>query len=113
MLSKNKRPERVGKIQLIDASGIYHKLRKGLGNKKNEISRGSPAITKLYADFQPGELVKIIQIPSSSIGSMVMQLLQRSYAITEERIQKMLSDGALSGLYMSKVNELKTPKNRL
>ena len=28
VLSKNKRPERKGKIQLIDASSFYHKLRK-------------------------------------------------------------------------------------
>ena len=33
ILSKNKRPERKGKIQLIDATQIYHKLRKPLGNK--------------------------------------------------------------------------------
>ena len=109
VLSKNKRPERVGKIQLIDASGIYHKLRKGLGNKKNEISpEDRSAITKLYADFQPGELVKIY--PNTEFiyrEYVVMQPLQRSYAITEERIQKMLSDGALSGLYdEAKVNEL-------
>lgn len=109
VLSKNKRPERVGKIQLIDASGIYHKLRKGLGNKKNEISPDDrSAITKLYADFQPGEFVKIY--PNTEFiyrEYVVMQPLQRSYAITEERIQKMLSDGALSGLYdEAKVNEL-------
>ena len=109
VLSKNKRPERVGKIQLIDASGIYHKLRKGLGNKKKEISpEDRSAITKLYADFQPGELVKIY--PNTEFiyrEYVVMQPLQRSYAITEERIQKMLSDGALSGLYdEAKVNEL-------
>ena len=109
VLSKNKRPERVGKIQLIDASGIYHKLRKGLGNKKNEISpEDRSAITKLYADFQPGELVKIY--PNTEFiyrEYVVMQPLQRSYAITEERIQKILSDGALSGLYdEAKVNEL-------
>ena len=111
VLSKNKRPERVGKIQLIDASGIYHKLRKGLGNKKNEISpEDRSAITKLYADFQPGELVKIF--PNTEFiyrEYVVMQPLQRSYAITEERIQKMLSDGALSGLYdEAKVNELES-----
>ena len=33
LLSKNKRAERKGKIQLIDASNICHKLRKPLGNK--------------------------------------------------------------------------------
>lgn len=109
VLSKNKRPERVGKIQLIDASGIFHKLRKGLGNKKNEISpEDRSAITKLYADFQPGELVKIY--PNTEFiyrEYVVMQPLQRSYAITEDRIQRMLSAGSLSGLYDGgKVSEL-------
>ena len=60
VLSKNKRPERQGKIQLIDASGFYSKLRKSLGNKKNEISaENRPAITKLYADFMENERCKI------------------------------------------------------
>ena len=99
----------MGKIQLIDASGIYHKLRKGLGNKKNEIApEDRSAITKLYADFQPNELVKIY--PNTEFiyrEYVVMQPLQRSYAITEDRIQRMLSAGSLSGLHdESKVNEL-------
>lgn len=34
VLSKNKRPERKGKIQLIDASTFFKKLRKALGDKK-------------------------------------------------------------------------------
>lgn len=38
ILSKQKRDERKGKVQLIDASQIFHKLRKPLGNKKNEFS---------------------------------------------------------------------------
>ena len=49
ILSKNKRPERIGKIQLIDASGICHKLRKPLGSKKNEFTpEDREVITKLY-----------------------------------------------------------------
>ena len=60
VLSKNKRRERKGKIQLIDASGFYGKLRKALGNKKNEISSGNRTqITKLYADFAENEYCKI------------------------------------------------------
>lgn len=38
ILSKQKREKRKGKVQLIDASQIFHKLRKPLGNKKNEFS---------------------------------------------------------------------------
>lgn len=109
VLSKNKRPERKGKIQLIDASGIFHKLRKALGEKKNEISPSDrKRITKLYADFQEGELVKIYDNSEFIYREyVVMQPLQRSYAITGERIDQMLASGALSNLYdEAKVNEL-------
>lgn len=109
VLSKNKRPERKGKIQLIDASSIYHKLRRGLGNKKNEISpEDRTAITKLYADFAENEYSKIY--PNQEFiyrEYTVMQPMQRSYAITAERIETMLTKGSLSSLYdQAKVDEL-------
>jgi type I restriction enzyme M protein len=109
ILSKNKRAERKGKIQLIDASNIYHKLRKALGNKRNEISpEDRTVITKLYSDFREDENVKIFNNTEFIYREYtVMQPLQRSYAITEERIDAMLSKGALSSLYdEAKVNEL-------
>ena len=109
VLSKNKRFERKGKIQLIDASGFYNKLRKALGNKKNEISpENRSEITKLYADFVENEYCKIY--PNEEFiyrEYTVMQPLQRSYAITKERIEAMLAKGALSSLYdQAKVDEL-------
>jgi type I restriction enzyme M protein len=109
VLSKNKRVERKGKIQLIDASSIFNKLRKALGNKKNEISpEDRSAITMLYANFEENEFSKIYSNTEFIYREYaVMQPLQRSYAITEERIQAMLSKGALSSLYdEAKVAEL-------
>lgn len=109
VLSKNKRRERKGKIQLIDASGFYNKLRKALGNKKNEISpENRSEITKLYADFAENEYCKIYKNEEFIYREYtVMQPLQRSYAITGERIEAMLSKGALSSLYdQAKVDEL-------
>lgn len=109
VLSKNKRPERKGKTQLIDATQIYHKLRKALGDKKNEITpEDRAAITKLYADFEENELCKIYKNEEFIYREYtVMQPLQRSYAITEESIERMLSKGSLSYLYdEAKVNEL-------
>lgn len=101
VLSKNKRDERKGKIQLIDASGIYHKLRKALGNKKNEISpEDRSVITRLYANFEENELCKIYKNEEFMYREYaVMQPLQRSYAITVERINNMVTSGALSSLY--------------
>lgn len=109
VLSKNKRDERKGKIQLIDASGIYHKLRKALGNKKNEISpEDRAAITKLYADFEENELCKIYKNEEFIYREYaVMQPLQRSYGITIERINNMVASGVLNSLYdAAKVFEL-------
>ena len=109
VVSKNKSPERKGKIQLIDASSIYHKLRKALGKKKNEITPGDrSAITKLYADFKECEDSRIFKNEDFIYKEYaIMQPLQRSYAITEERIQYMLQSGSLSSLYdEGKANEL-------
>lgn len=101
VLSKNKRPERKGKIQLIDASTFFKKLRKALGDKKNEISpEDRSAVTKLYADFIENEYCKIYSNEEFIYREYtVMQPLQRSYAITEDRIQAMISKGALDSLY--------------
>lgn len=109
VLSKNKRPERKGKIQLIDASSFFKKLRKALGDKKNEISpEDRTIITRLYADFVENEYCKIYDNEEFIYREyVVMQPLQRSYAITEERIQAMLSKGSLSSFYdPAKVEEL-------
>lgn len=109
VLSKNKRRERKGKIQLIDASGFYNKLRKALGDKKNEISpENRSEITKMYADFTENEYCKIYKNEEFIYREYtVMQPLQRSYAITGERIEAMLSKGSLSSLYdQAKVDEL-------
>ena len=109
VLSKNKREERKGKVQLIDASNIYHKLRKALGNKKNEFTPEDRAtITKMYADFKETEYCKIYRNTEFLYREYaVMQPLQRSYGITQDRIDDMLSSGTLSYIYdESKVYEL-------
>lgn len=109
ILSKNKRDVRKGKIQLIDASGIYHKLRKGLGYKKNELSPDDrKKITELYVNFENNEFVKIYDNSEFIYREYtVMQPLQRSYAITEDRIESMIQKGVLNSIYdEGKVYEL-------
>lgn len=58
----NKKPEhRQGKIQLINANNLYKKMRKSLGNKRNEMSREKhiDKITEVYGDFVENEISKI------------------------------------------------------
>ena len=101
ILSKNKRPERKGKVQLINAASFYHKLRKAVGDKKNEITpEDRKKIAHLYADFTEGEFCKIYRNEEFLYREYtVMQPLQRSYAITDERIEAMLINGSLNSLY--------------
>ena len=109
ILSKNKRPERKGYVQLIDATSIFHKLRKAAGNKKNELlPEDRSKIVKLYTEFEENEYCKIFKNEGFLYREYtVMQPLQRSYAITEERIQQMLVDGTLDSVYDPvKVDEL-------
>lgn len=111
ILSKNKRQERKGKIQLIDASQIFHKLRKPLGMKKNEFKGVDiDKIVKLYKDFENAdpELSKIYKNTEFIYREYtIMQPLQRSYSITATRIENMLSSGVLNALYdETKVYEL-------
>lgn len=115
IISKNKRPERKGKIQFIDASNIFHPLRKAVGKKRRVFTvKDRDKIVHLYADFKENELSQIHRNTEFIYREYtVMQPLQRSYAITQERIDSMLSKGSLSSLYdESRVNELENNRDR-
>lgn len=116
ILSKNKSEKRQGKVQLIDASSFYEKLRKSLGNKRVEItSNNREQITKIYQDFTENEYSKIFDNEDFMYREYtVMQPLQRSYMINEERIENMISKGSLNAIYdEAKVYELENSEEEL
>ena len=88
VLTNRKRPERHGYVQLIDARELYAKMRKSLGNKRNELSHAHIAeITALYEDFAESDRSKIL--PNSAFGYRkvtVERPLRVRYEITAETI---------------------------
>ena len=105
-------------MQLIDATNMYHKLRKPVGNKKNEFSPEDRAqIAKLYTDFDKAdpEYSKIFKNEDFMYREYaVMQPLQRSYSITEASMERMLQKGTLKGLWdEAKVAEYEEQGNAL
>lgn len=53
ILSNKKAPERRGKVQLIDGSNLYSKMRKSLGSKRNEMSDDDiKTIIRSFGDFE-------------------------------------------------------------
>ena len=61
VLSNKKRgTKREGKIQLINASNLYEKRRKALGNKRNDIPQSAiDEIARIYGDFVASEISMI------------------------------------------------------
>ena len=53
IVSNRKPPARRGKVQLIDASAFWQKMRKSLGSKRKELADGHITdITRLFGDFK-------------------------------------------------------------
>lgn len=62
LLTNKKDKARKGKVQLIDATGMHSPMRKGEGNKRRFISDEQISeIARLYADFEAGENVRIVE----------------------------------------------------
>ena len=62
IVTNRKEPRRRGKVQLIDGTRHFVKMRKSLGNKRNEIGDGKDGkpdhigdLTRLYANFKHDE----------------------------------------------------------
>ena len=56
VIDNTKEPRRKGKVQLINANGIYNKMRKSLGSKRNEFSDEQIAqIVALYQAFDEAD----------------------------------------------------------
>src|SRR5580704_6432449 len=60
IVTNRKRKERRGKVQLINATDLYRKMSRSLGNKRNELSDSDiELVTKVYGNFKNCERSKI------------------------------------------------------
>lgn len=91
VISKNKRSDRKGKVQLINAIDMYKPLRKSLGKKRREIDLESrKEIARIYAEFKENEKSKIF--PNEEFlykEYVVYQPLQKTGRIDLESIEKL------------------------
>lgn len=61
IVTNRKEKERKGKIQLVNAASFFSKMKKSLGNKRNELSEEQiDEITRLYSSFKEGKYCKIL-----------------------------------------------------
>ena len=91
VISRNKRSDRRGKVQLINAVDMYKPLRKSLGKKRREIDLESrKEIAKIYADFKENENCKIFPNEEFMYKEYVVyQPLQRTGRLDLEAIEEL------------------------
>ncbi|MEY9885569.1 type I restriction enzyme M protein [Bradyrhizobium sp. USDA 328] len=71
----NRKPSlRKGKVQLIDASSFWQKMRKSLGSKRKEMSDAHIAeVTKLFGSFVEAQLATVFDVEGKEITQQVVQ----------------------------------------
>ena len=61
ILDNDKPLKRRGKIQLLDASGLWEPMRKGMGDKRREMSEANrEAVVRAYQRFEDSEISRIL-----------------------------------------------------
>jgi type I restriction enzyme M protein len=100
IVTNRKSPERRGKVQLVDAREFFVKMRKSLGNKRNEISPAHiEEITRLYGSFAEGDKVKIFSNESFGFMRITVERPLRVYwEITGDTLAAVEADAKVGKL---------------
>ncbi|MCA1438056.1 SAM-dependent DNA methyltransferase [Bradyrhizobium sp. BRP20] len=73
IVSNRKPVQRKGKVQLIDASSFWQKMRKGLGSKRKEMSEEHIAqVTKLFGSFIEAQLAAVLNVEGKEITTQLV-----------------------------------------
>lgn len=84
---------REGKVQLINANGLYEKRRKALGNKRNDIPESAIAeITRVYGDFVESEISKIFNTTDFGYTKITVERPYRVHFSASYKKMKALFD---------------------
>ncbi|MTJ93769.1 MAG: SAM-dependent DNA methyltransferase [Desulfovibrio sp.] len=118
LVSNRKPAERKGKVQLIDATRHFRKMKKSLGNKRNELSEEHIAeIARLYGEFahngtsmvngtgEPKERVCSKVLPNQAFGYIKLTVerpLRVNVQVSPERMARFTDSGPFASLVESK-----------
>ncbi len=104
VLTNRKPKHRKGKVQLINATELYQKMRKSLGNKRNELGKEHiERIVKAFGDFETSEISKIFDNEDFGYRRIVIERpLRLSFQASPERIARLREESGFQGLVKSK-----------
>lgn len=97
IVTNRKKPSRRGKIQLVDGTKFFQKMRKSLGNKRNEIGDGRDGkpnhiaeVTRLYGRFKEGDNVRIFDNTDFGYRRITVERpLKLNFTVDKERVARL------------------------
>ncbi len=101
----NRKPKaRRGKVQLINGTEMFLKMRKSLGNKRNELGKDHVAtLAQIYGDFVPGEISKIFDNDDFGFRRITVERpLRLNFQASTERMDRLRGETAFQNLARSK-----------
>ncbi len=104
IVTNRKRRQRRGKVQLINAVDFYQKMRKSLGNKRNEIADVQiHEITHIYGEFAENGYSKIFDNEDFGYWQITVERpLRLNFQASPERLERLRDETALVNLATSK-----------
>jgi type I restriction enzyme M protein len=97
IVNNKKKPNRKGKVQLIDGSNLFKPMKKSLGSKRKEVSdEQRDIILQTYTDFKESEISKIF--PNQFFGYTkvtIEQPLKENGVILKDKKGEVKSDSSL------------------
>lgn len=104
VLTNNKSPLSKGKVRLINAVDFSKKIKKNMGNKRNEITEDQiNEIVRLYGDAKPNEYVKIFDTKDFGYAKITVERpLRLNFQVNEERLARVVDERGFVSLSTSK-----------
>lgn len=104
ILTNNKSALSKGKVRLVNAVDFSSKMRKSMGNKRNEITEEQlNEIVRLYGDAQANELVKVFDNEDFGYYKITVERpLRLNFQVNEERISRVAEEKAFLSLSTTK-----------
>jgi type I restriction enzyme M protein len=96
IVTDRKSDHRKGKVQLVDGRNFFRKMRRSLGEKRNELGDDDIAtITRLFADFEAKEQSVILENDAFGYHRIVIeQPLRRRFELDEATVKALEVDKA-------------------
>ncbi|KAA0119184.1 SAM-dependent DNA methyltransferase [Streptococcus sanguinis] len=104
ILSNRKSKLRQGKIQLIDGTSFYERMRKPLGDKRKQLSEDDiKTIASIYGSFVEGEYSKIFDEEDFAYNKVTVERpLRLNFNTSSERLERLYQETAFINLAKSK-----------